>query len=563
LALALASASEQLATTTSGGASLGGGTGAAQLSLSSGSDLLADAAKVCPPSELPALLSSFHQGSISPVPLKIGSCSSLARDIGAGGRKSGRAVATRGYYSTCGGGRTGASPSALGLAAWEAFGLGGGSSASSSDHFPSSSRGLKIWEGAGSDEWQTAEARQRWGRALLPVDRDLAALLLDTSGASSDEAAQQQPPAAGPTAEERRAAARERVAKARAARSAATTAEAAPNASQQQQPVDGGAGRRRLEAAGFRPPPAEAAGAGASSPERHLGGGSRSPAPEDTAARGAAQAALPGEEDWGFLDECPETEPGGTGGGLSSALQRIRQACPRLALSEAASAGSGAARLAEELVRGVDADPTMAPRLIQAVVGVEALAEAGAGPSALAFRAAWRVVAAAGGDGDRLVDDLAVLVPWLGAADAERLLTALFNDASLPRTAQLEVLRLLLASCQAWSDAGAPQATWSRFHGLVDQAKALGTLRAAFAEHMRCGSSGGGEATAAALPPSLRLDAAVSLAAAQAMWLLALQEEAAGSHAQRASMQGFLPVAEMLCPFAAEVGGGDGGFDFR
>lgn len=578
LALALASASEPV----------GSRPGAAEglLNLSSGSDLLADAAKVCPPEELPALLRSFSQGSPGAPPQKMGACSGLASTAGQTSSRSARMKETRGY--SCGGKQ----PSSLCLAAVSALGLKectpeAGSDAASG-RIVGSSRCMQIWDEASAEEWKAADERKRWGELLLAVDRDVAVVLLDAASmASAPDAgrAPQSVPAqstekpvadvqqdSGPqrpaTSEERRAAAKERVAKAKAARAAAAggtsqhravassseavlpEAEAVPSNS---------SARRRAQAAGFLP---DAAVAAPQSGGFHASSGSQSPPPEDTAARFCSLQVFGHAED--PFDECPETEPGGAGGALTSAIRRIRQACPSIGMS----AGQGGARLADEVLRCLDASPATESQLIQAVAGVDVLREAGVGPSMLALRSARRVIAdAISNSSDTswsgLPADLAALVPWLGPADAGQLLIDIFNDDTAQMSQQLEVLKLLAATSQAGEETSQQgQAGWAHFRGLVEQAKALGTLRAAFAEHLRCENVGRTRGSRATLLPSgIRLDSAHSLEEAQAMWLDVFSIAATEEHGTTI-LRSFLPVAEILCPRPA-ASAGLNGLDLR
>ncbi|CAK0831412.1 unnamed protein product [Prorocentrum cordatum] len=127
-----------------------------------GSDLLADAAKVCPPEELPQLLASF---SPRPPPAEVRDASAEQ----AAPLQDGSPVEARGYAQE-GGGAT-----SLGCLVQRSLGL---VQAESSEGL--GWRGLPL--AAPSSEWVDAGAQQRFGQALLAVDRDMGMALLDQHG---------------------------------------------------------------------------------------------------------------------------------------------------------------------------------------------------------------------------------------------------------------------------------------------------------------------------------------------------------------------------------------------
>lgn len=618
-----------------GGAAAGAGTcggGPGRLGLDCGSDLLADAAKVCPAEELPQLLGFFEQGPPAPP----GRRGQAAAPPPAEARRGTAVVQARGYAADD------RQASSLCLLAQRDLGLGevpalprGAASAGW--------RGLELWEGTGAEDWEDAIARQRWGEALLAVDASTGVALLDAAGgwapadlgpAGAPAAEPAKAPAKAPAA---RAPRRPRQAKEAAEAPAGGTVPAAaavaspapdgPPAEAPQRPEDvsrppgHGPGVVRPAAP---PPSAMAAPVAASAPmARALPSSPRDLFPidfdfdfgDDVAGPAAAAAqgtpelqgsegpaeeaqlhavaaaplaalaepaasavpfaeqerevyqtmlpslhsakavraaaarvlqALQERSDGAVedssarvllcrrmldmceevsrahgLDECPENEPGG--GTLTSALSSMHEACPVLDLTQQGPS------LVEEVLRCVDGDAEAAPRLIQAVAGVEVLQEVGISPSAVALRAAKREAARGSGEGAAPLG-LAALVLWLLPGDAVNLLVTTMDDGRISQNRKLEVLAHLREALAAKRPVAPREemAGWTRLHEALRQADALTLLasvhRARYpdqAERLR-----------------LRVDADVSLEAARVQWLheLAVAEETAA----------FVPCAEAV-----------------
>jgi len=180
------------------------------------------------------------------------------------------------------------------------------------------------------------------------------------------------------------------------------------------------------------------------------------------------------------LDECPETEQPGSAS-LTSTLASMHEACPLLDLTCQGSL------LVDEIFRCSDADTEAVPRLIQAVAGVDFLAELGISPSVLALRAARHRLRSAPvleGEEQREADaaGLAALMMWLTIEDAWGLLVTAMSDQSVARPRAFEVLAHLRATCASRQTNGPAGggSEWERLHSVLHHARALMLLSSTY-----------------------------------------------------------------------------------